>query len=857
MIKQTEAEDTNSSVDIAVSDKGEWIPAACWFNCGSQCANYALVVDGEVVRQKTDDTHEDSPDYPQQRGCIRGRSQRKNVFGADRLKYPMKRKHWEPGGGDKSLRGRDEWVRISWDEAFDILSSEIKRVVEKYGNRSILSFGGPCNAINSYGGAVSHYGSTSYGSWQVTPFLMGYMPYSYPVFDRPGYIQWAASYTSRDTINDRLDLRNCETIIMISLNTAWNSAGTNNYHWAQAKKTGAKFIAVDPYYNDLAQAMDADWLPVRPGTDMALLLGVAYTLITEDDPENNPLIDWDFLDRCTLGFDADHMPEGVNPEENFKDYVLGTYDGIPKTPEWASEICGLEPERIRYLAQEMRVDKKVAIVCGWASARTQNSDNLPQMIATIGAMTGHMGKSGHMTGPSHSYFTANGGLSLVNPGSAGLPTISNPVDDAIHLGEVWNAILTHKYNFCGKGLYLPREERDIDIEMIYFYKYMNKLQTAEDMNSGIEAVRQVEFVVTQDYTLSTSAMFSDLVLPTTTEWETIGGFPRNSFPNREVVIAYRNVVPPLFEAKTDQEIDIELCKRLGVDVDSVYPFGPKQQFFNELKSCTVIQDNGVDYGPLITITEEDIESWGVEGTPQEGKISLEEFLKTGYYQVKRSPGDNYGYIAFEAFRNDPEAHPLPSSASGKIEIYSTGLAERINAAGWSEIKPLPTYVPPKNGYECTFENWETKEKGAYPYQIINPHYLRRAHSGFDNVLQLREAFPNPVYLNASDAREKGIEDGDTVLIENMNGKTLRRAVVTERLMPGIVSLPHGSWVDPDPETGIDRGGADNILTSALLQGQGVEAFNSNIVTFEKYAGEPLLPDVERPQRIAVVEGDDE
>src|SRR5512144_1041840 len=115
---------------------GKWVAAACWGNCGGRCLNKAFVVDGIVTRQKTDDTHPDSADFPQQRGCARGRSQRMRVFGADRLKYPMKRKNWAPGGGNKELRGRDEWVRISWDEALNIMASEIKRIKEKYGNQA-------------------------------------------------------------------------------------------------------------------------------------------------------------------------------------------------------------------------------------------------------------------------------------------------------------------------------------------------------------------------------------------------------------------------------------------------------------------------------------------------------------------------------------------------------------------------------------------------------------------------------------------------------------------------------------------------------------------------------------------------
>ena len=126
----------------AAETEGKWVSVACWHNCGGRCLNTALVKDGVVISQKTDDTHPDSPDYPQQRGCARGRSQRHQVFGADRLKYPMKRKNWEPGGGKKELRGQDEWVRISWEEALDIVASEIKRIKENYGNEGIFLPGG-------------------------------------------------------------------------------------------------------------------------------------------------------------------------------------------------------------------------------------------------------------------------------------------------------------------------------------------------------------------------------------------------------------------------------------------------------------------------------------------------------------------------------------------------------------------------------------------------------------------------------------------------------------------------------------------------------------------------------------------
>lgn len=124
--------------------KGEWITAACWHNCGGRCLNKALVVDGVVVRQKTDDTHEDTPDYPQQRACVRGRAQRQHVFSPDRLKYPMKRKNWNPGDGEKhpELRGKDEWEQLSWDEAIEMCADEIHRILQANGPESVLIPGG-------------------------------------------------------------------------------------------------------------------------------------------------------------------------------------------------------------------------------------------------------------------------------------------------------------------------------------------------------------------------------------------------------------------------------------------------------------------------------------------------------------------------------------------------------------------------------------------------------------------------------------------------------------------------------------------------------------------------------------------
>lgn len=833
-----ETSDADQSTPSAESG-GVWKAVACWEVCGGRCLNKALVKDGVVIRQKTDDTHEDSPDYVQQRGCLRGRSLRKEVFAADRLKYPMKRKHWEPlTGGDKSLRGKDEWERISWDEALDYIAAEIKHARDNYGNNSVLATSMIAHteimkALYVTGGCTVNWGTNSYGSWIKNPFVVGY-----------GW--WA------ETINDRFDWRNCETIVMMGSNPAWASSGSVCYNILQAKKAGAKFICVDPYYNDTAVLVDAEWIPIRPSTDMAFLIGVAYVLITEDDPSSNVLIDWDFLDRCTIGFDAEHMPEGEDPAGNFKDYVLGTYDGLPKTPEWASEICGASAQQIHDFAYEIRPEVKVAITSAYAPSRTNNADCLPQLMMTIGAMTGHFGKSGHMCGNSNQQHAYNGGDALVKQGASGLPALTNPVDDAICNTDLWKAILEGTYLFSGNGgssfkVYVPGEQRDIDIRVIY-HTGGATTQTQSGTNLAIEAHRKVDFVVAQSLFPQANCMYADIVLPVTSQWEREGYLVQG---NREFLQISENVVEPLYEAKSDQWIARELIKRLGGNEADAYPISERQQYFNQLAGATVVMENGVDYEPLATITAEDIAEWGVEGEPQEGRVPLQELISNGGYQVERHEGDNFGYIAFEAFAKDPEANPSANSESGKMEIYSRAWAKMVNDIGRSEIQPIPTYIRPVEGYEDTFSNWDNKVKGEFAFQRITPHYMRRAHTVFDNIGQLREAFSSNVYISSVDAEALGISDGDAVLLSNNNGQTARLVTVTGRLMPGVVIQPHGSWIAVDEETGIDFGGADNILSTPASYGGGVSGWNSCLVKLEKWTGEDLVADVDRPINVVL------
>jgi len=811
-----------------VQSTAEWIPAACWHNCGGRCPNYALVQDGIVLRQKTDDTHPDSPNFPQQRACQRGHSQQWQVLGADRLKYPMKRKNWEPGGGKKELRGRDDWVRISWDEALDILASELTRIREKYGDTAILGRAG--DAVNLTGGIVGVWGSTSTGTWANTGPKIG--------------------VSSSGAYNDRMDLRNSNLIVMWAENPTNSSAGNPTYNFMQAKKAGAKFIWVDPYFGESAQTLADEWIPIRPATDHAMLLAMAYILFTEDDPVNNPLIDWDFVNRCTIGMTKDMLPEGADPEENYHDYVLGLdshgrlapeghKNYPPKTPEWASEICGVPPQKIHSFTIEVATTKPANILMSWAPARVNMQQHLPTALTALGCLTGSIGYSGAGFGCSAHSSSGNAGPSLVNRGSSGVRGADNPISSVrVNNNEIWDAILTGEYT-AGPGGKTP-----IDIQMVYWGSGAVS-QTRTGQRKMVDATRSVEFVCSHGQFLTTNAKYSDLVLPVTTEWERWGNIQTG---NREILIWTSQVLEPMYECQDDDWIDEQLAIRFGFDPAEVFPLSLKQQIFNMIATSEVITEDGKGYEPLVSITANDLETLGVEGEPQTGRIPILEFKQRGIYQVERYEGDPYGYIAFEDFRKDPEGSPLRTE-SGKIEIHCRSLVDVIHNFGWSEIRPIPAYIPATEGYEDTFSDWENQVKGDYPLQLFTLHYGRRSHTCFDNVQQLRKAFPQEFMMNPIDAEARGIKHGETVLITSRSAQSLRPVSVTNRIMPGVTILPHGSWLELDDNTMIDQAGSDNWITRDLPDMEGHMGWNSVNVQVEKWTGTPLAPDYTWPQRI--------
>ena len=871
--RHEEGEKALSDIGASAEPEGVWKSATCWAHCGGRCALKAYVVDGVAVRVKTDDTHEDSQDWPQRRACLRGRSRIKDVYSPYRMRYPMKRKNWAPGGGANSqgeLRGRDEWERISWDEALDLVADEVKRIRETYGNNSIYGH----RSIVIQGETIQDMSADEGASYHIDEFgsfFMRGMDFGSALAVTGGFTQaWTTASEGAfanahvygfgtnmgtDFMNDRIDCRNCETVIMFGLNPAYGSDPTSFWaNWLPVRDSGAKFICIDPMYTDACSILGGEWVPIRPSTDTALLLAMAYVMITEDDPDSNPLIDWDVIKRCSIGFDADSMPEGEDPKGNFKDHVLGTYDGQPKDPAWASAITGISEDKIKELGRLAGKDNKLALLTSWGVSRNHNAEGFVQAFMCVGAMGGHFGRSGHMMASAVEDAGMNGGDFLVTPGSRDTAFAANEVDDCFHGPTLWQDILKGKYLFRGNGesgQVCPTEEREINIQCIYLYA-SDPVHSYENSACAIEALRSVEFVVSHNIMFDDSARFADIVLPLITPWEKSPEYLM--FTNPTAGFCKDQVIDPIFEAKNERWVGRELCNRWGVNGDEVFPEDDLTLSFRQISSVNTAVAPG-EYKPLCSFTEEEAAEFGEAGEArEEGVISYTEFKENGVYTVPRTPGDGFESMAYVAFREDPEGNPMKSE-SGKFEFYCRAITQMSREHGVSEVPPVATYIPSPGGFEDTFSDYAAGTKGEFPFQVFNPHYLRSAHYHFDNVPWMREALARPLYVNTQDAEQLGVKEGDTVVVRGTHGAVLRPVCVTGRIMPGVVALPHGGKFEYDEELKMSLGGNDNFLTAPVSTGMGVSGYNTQKCAVEKYAGEPLVCDGERELSMPQCQGE--
>ncbi len=759
-------------------------------NCGGRCLLIAHIEDGKIVRLDTDD-RPDTIAAPQLRACARGRAYLRRQYHPDRLLYPLKR---------AGKRGDGKFTRISWDEALSEVSSQMVRVKSEYGNDALfVPYGtGSYNQLNGshvarrllnlFGGCLGIYNSYSWGATNIaTPTVYGTLV----------------------TGNQRQDWLNSRYILMWGWNPAEMRDGTNSDYFIKlARENGARVVCIDPRHSLSAAALADEWIPIRPGTDAAMMSAMAYVMLKEN------LHDADFVRTHCIGFDASQMP--IEGAESYSDYLLGVQDGIPKTPEWAEAITAVPAATIARIAREYATVKPAVLYQGYGMQRRAYGEQVVRAGCVLAAITGNVGISGGWAS----------GLGL-QAGDGGpfwtlFPLGENTVRASIPVFLWTEACLRAQDLTSAEGvLGVPRLKNNI--KFIYAVATNCLINQHADVNRSAQILRdesKVEFIVVQDNFLTPTGMFADIILPACTQFETWG--VEDGWKYGDEVILQPKIVEPPGETKSDYRICADIAGRLGIG-----------EAFTENRD----EKDWVEYCLNV-----------FRSTRFPGLPTLDEFLLSniGVY----SNPVTHPKIAFADFRADPQKYPL-ATPSGKIEIFSKKLYDMGNL---NEIPAVPKYIQEwespfrhceegalpdeaisvskmslrgaalgtkqspvqqsaSNSKEiASGKNQECPRNDVYTLQAIGHHTLARVHSTHANNDWLQEAFPQRMFINPIDAAARDIHDGDLVRVWNERGELVIPARVTPRILPGVVDIPQGAWWMPD-SNGVDRGGCINVLTS--------------------------------------------
>ena len=680
------------------------------------------------------------------------------VHHKSRVAHPSFRRGWLDGGDRaRDRRGSDEFVELPWDEALDIVAAEMQRVIGEHGNGSV--FGGSygwasagrfhhANSqlhrfLNVCGGHVSHFASYS------TAAAQAIIPH---VFGIPFLHMYLSVQNSWPTI-----ARHTQTLVMfggINPKNSQVSMGGVTHHetsgwFKEFDRSGIRRINISPQSTDSPRG--AQWLPVIPGTDTALMLGIAHVLETEN------LLDRGFLRRCTSGY------------ERFRAYLLGETDGQPKSAEWAATICGIDAQTQRELASSM-ASTRTLITVAWSLQRAQNGEQPYWMAATLAAMLGQIGLPGGGIGYGYGAI-GSVGVAMERMQGMTLPQGENPIKDFIPVARVADMLLNPgaAYDFNGD------QRHYADIRLVYWCGG-NPFHHHQDLNRLQQAFRQPETVIVHEPWWTATAQRADIVLPATTpyEREDISRALGDSY-----LFHMPQMIEPVGEARNDYSIFSELATRMGL-----------QQAFTEGRSSEQWLAHIYDR------FREDNCGLGID-IPD-----LDELRSRNWIDLPLR-GEKFAQIPFAEFRQDPESAPL-ATPSGRIEIFS----ETIDGFDYAECPGHPYWQEPDEwlGSEMAVR---------YPLHLVSPQPGDKLHSQMECALaDEHNQRPGEIDINSADAEARELKDGDLVRVFNERGSCHACIHVTDDIRSGVVSLPTGAWLTTDID-GTDTQGNPNILTRDL------------------------------------------
>lgn len=678
--------------------------------CHGSCIACVTVEDGKVTDIRPD------PEGVFNRGrmCPKGLFSKELIYHPDRLTYPMKR---------VGKRGEGKFERITWDEAYDIIATNLLRIEETYGMEAVAIAQGTGRHHLPYTARFANAIGTP--NWFEPGSAQCFFPRIHAGAVTFGYAPAADYYSEVPP----------QVMLVWGCNPSISGAdGESRYCFLDTLKRGTRLVVVDPCRNNLEPYAE-HYLQLRPGTDDALALGILHVLIFED------LYDHEFVENWCYGF--------APLKERVKRYP----------PERVAGICGLTAEEIRATARYIAQAETVSMEWGCAIEHTPNCFQTVRAIALILAVTGNIDKKGGFI--------------------EGMHILDEPDLLEDHLGDVQRAKRLGEHHKMLAGAHKPFSSAHIPtvFEAMrtgkpYPVKALmmcgnNGLSGFADSKKTLETWKTLEFICCQDLFLTPSALLADVVLPVCSwlEVDSLTGGPGGA---DHVILCQQAVVPPLGECKTDETIFMELCQRMGKDWGASHLDEILDQRLNKLRSVPGYED-----------------------------MTLEKLRETGWVAVP---------IEYEQYKKRAaRGEKAFQTPTGKVELYST-IMEGFG------FDPLPDYQEPPESPVSTPELLE-----QYPLVLttgtrINSFFVSEQRQ----MPSLRRMEPLPrATMHPDTAAQYGISDGEWIFIETRRGRITQKAMVSEKMRPGVVNCQMGWWL-PEAKSKPFRGLFEinaNVLTS--------------------------------------------
>ena len=799
----------------------ETVYTSCVCNCGgnSQCVLKVHLKDGVVDRVEPDDRYNPNVGMEdkaiseenlmkvrlQRRPCVMGLAFHKHLYQEERLLYPLKRV-------EGSKRGEGQFERISWDEALDTIARKMKKTREKYGPYSIITPYMPNETLmrlfEFWGAGVDSWGWCSFDPARLMCHIMA---------GSPGwnYHEWTSGSAPDMLSHSKL-------IVLWGFDpTVQHHGPAHQFAWflQMARERGVPVILLDPRYTTAAGILADQWIPIKPGTDFAMFLAMAYLVFKEG---------WE---------DREFIRKHVEPTglQRWKDYVLGVSDGVPKDPRWAEKICAVPAETIAGLTKLVVERKPAWLWCHFSVSRKSQGEEIVKAFASLQAILGLWGIPG--AGPIFNLGPQRGYAEAAPFGKKGPYQVPKGYRshhwaqavlllDKVKSGELseeayrkkvgWRADPSLVSRFQPKMLFWGGGSKPFASNYI--------VTATETPNEQLKAIERMEFVVHMHNRLTPSARYADIILPARDwMWES-KTITRTRYGGFDCINYCPGVVPPPGEVKHWIWVYTKLAERLGID--------PKDYF----KYYTTDENWENDYERYLRDSYRQIEDF----YKQQGKEvpSWEEFTRGKFIncdEMEETP-----HTGWDAQMK--QGKPFETS-SGKIEIYSDYLADERNRGkgahfdlkgrvienlpgDWNDLSPMPIYRPGVRGMDDPL----TKQ---YPLMLLTPHSRYRVHYLFWTHPWLKEdVYRHRVWINLHDAETRGIQDGDRVRIFNDRGEIVLKAYVTSRIMPGVTVVRQGAWYQRDTR-GRDVGGSASTLLGGDLTSCATAPKATNLVQIEK------------------------